>query len=193
MPATVLLAIAAVAALASGRPVIAVGVGGVLERVIDGVPGTFYARNEPDALAEAVAAFDALAVDPADCMASARRFGGGGRDERRGAGREKKRRGGARGADSSAIGPSETDGAAGGTNPAGCSGGPRRGERVRGHGDGGQPGAFRALAKVAAVRGGERVAGRPVGGNRARQGTARSTLLGPCDERVMGSPVEATN
>ena len=67
--------IAAVEAQASGRPVIALGEGGVLESVIDGVTGTFYDRNEPDALAAAVAGFDAGAVDPADCVASARRFG----------------------------------------------------------------------------------------------------------------------
>jgi len=66
--------IAAVEAQASGRPVVAFGAGGVLETVDAGRTGVFYERNDPLALAEAVAAFDPLAVDPADCVASARRF-----------------------------------------------------------------------------------------------------------------------
>jgi glycosyltransferase involved in cell wall biosynthesis len=66
--------IAAVEAQASGRPVIALAEGGVLESVEEGRTGVFYERNEPAALAAAVAAFDPLAVDPEACMASARRF-----------------------------------------------------------------------------------------------------------------------
>jgi glycosyltransferase involved in cell wall biosynthesis len=66
--------IAAVEAQAAGRPVIALHEGGVRETVIDGETGTFFDRPEPAALAEAVRAFDALAVDPAACVASARRF-----------------------------------------------------------------------------------------------------------------------
>jgi hypothetical protein len=38
------------------------------------VTGAFYERNDPEALAEAVLAFDALAVDPAACRAAAERF-----------------------------------------------------------------------------------------------------------------------
>jgi glycosyltransferase involved in cell wall biosynthesis len=67
--------IAAVEAQASGRPVIALAEGGVLESVIDGRTGVFYERNDPGALAAAVAAFDPMAVDPAACVASAERFG----------------------------------------------------------------------------------------------------------------------
>ena len=66
--------IAAVEAQAAGRPVIALAEGGVRETVIEGATGTFYARPEPDALAAAVRSFDALAVDPAVCVANAERF-----------------------------------------------------------------------------------------------------------------------
>src|SRR3954464_6238476 len=48
--------IAAVEALASGRPVIALGAGGVLESVREGETGVYYERAEPDVLAEAVRA-----------------------------------------------------------------------------------------------------------------------------------------
>ena len=48
--------IAAVEAQAAGRPVIALGEGGVLESVQPGVTGAFYERNEPAALAETVLA-----------------------------------------------------------------------------------------------------------------------------------------
>ncbi len=66
--------IAAVEAQASGRPVIAVRDGGVLETVIEEETGVFFDRPEVDDLVAAVAAFDALAVDPSACVASARRF-----------------------------------------------------------------------------------------------------------------------
>jgi glycosyltransferase involved in cell wall biosynthesis len=66
--------IAAVEALAAGRPVIALGEGGVRESVQPGVTGAFYERNEPAALAETVLGFDALAVDSAACRAAAERF-----------------------------------------------------------------------------------------------------------------------
>ena len=67
--------IAAVESLASGRPVIALGAGGVRESVREGVTGTYYERNEPEALVRAVEGFDPLAVDPAACIATARQFG----------------------------------------------------------------------------------------------------------------------
>ena len=66
--------IAAVEALAAGRPVIALGEGGVRESVEPGVTGVFYERNDADALADAVLSFDALAIDPAACRAAAERF-----------------------------------------------------------------------------------------------------------------------
>ena len=67
--------IAAVESLASGRPVIALGCGGVLESVREGETGTYYASSDPAALADAVSAFDPLAIDPAVCVAAAERFG----------------------------------------------------------------------------------------------------------------------
>src|SRR4051794_29259419 len=66
--------IAAVEAQAAGRPVIALNEGGVRETVVDGVTGAFFDRPDPAALAETVRSFDALAVDPAACVANARRF-----------------------------------------------------------------------------------------------------------------------
>ena len=66
--------IAAVEAQAAGRPVIALQEGGLRETVIEGETGAFFDAPEPEALAEVVLAFDALAVDPAACVASARRF-----------------------------------------------------------------------------------------------------------------------
>ncbi len=67
--------IAAVEAQAAGRPVIALDEGGVTETVAQGRTGVFYEHATPEALAEAVAAFDPLSVDPADCVANAQRFG----------------------------------------------------------------------------------------------------------------------
>jgi glycosyltransferase involved in cell wall biosynthesis len=67
--------IAAVEALASGRPVIALGAGGVLESVREGETGVYFDRAEPDVLAEAIEAFDPRGIDPAACVRAARRFG----------------------------------------------------------------------------------------------------------------------
>lgn len=66
--------IAAVEAQASGRPVIALRAGGVCETVTEHETGAFYDVPEPAALAAAVRGFDALAIDPAACVASAARF-----------------------------------------------------------------------------------------------------------------------
>jgi glycosyltransferase involved in cell wall biosynthesis len=66
--------IAAVEAQAAGRPVVALDEGGVTESVVEGRTGVFYAEPTVGALAAAVEAFDPLSVDPADCVASARRF-----------------------------------------------------------------------------------------------------------------------
>jgi glycosyltransferase involved in cell wall biosynthesis len=57
--------IAAVEALASGRPVIALAAGGVRESVRDGPDRRLLRAAEPEALAAAVEAFDPLSVDPA--------------------------------------------------------------------------------------------------------------------------------
>jgi glycosyltransferase involved in cell wall biosynthesis len=67
--------IAAVEALASGRPVIALASGGALESVRDGETGVYYHRSDPAALAEAVAGFEPRSIDPAVCVAAAQRFG----------------------------------------------------------------------------------------------------------------------
>lgn len=67
--------IAAVEALASGRPVIALGSGGVLESIHEGETGVCYGVSDPAALADVVAGFDPMALDPAACVAAAQRFG----------------------------------------------------------------------------------------------------------------------
>src|SRR5215211_5736082 len=67
--------IAAVEALAAGRPVIALGEGGLRESVTEGVTGTFFEPCEPEALAQAVRRFDPLSIDPGACRAAAERFG----------------------------------------------------------------------------------------------------------------------
>jgi glycosyltransferase involved in cell wall biosynthesis len=66
--------IAAVEAQAAGRPVIALGAGGVRETVLEGVTGAFYREQDPEALAEVLRRFDPLAVDPQACVANAARF-----------------------------------------------------------------------------------------------------------------------
>ena len=66
--------IAAVEAQASGRPVIALGRGGVRETVVDGRTGCFYPEDRPEALLEVLRTFDAGAYDPAACVANADRF-----------------------------------------------------------------------------------------------------------------------
>jgi glycosyltransferase involved in cell wall biosynthesis len=66
--------IAAVEAQASGRPVIALGEGGVCETVEAGRTGVFYTPSDPAALVTAVEQLDELAIEPAACRASAARF-----------------------------------------------------------------------------------------------------------------------
>jgi glycosyltransferase involved in cell wall biosynthesis len=53
-----------VEAMASGRPVIAYGKGGVTETVIDGVTGTFFHEQSVDALIDAIHRCKAIALDP---------------------------------------------------------------------------------------------------------------------------------
>jgi glycosyltransferase involved in cell wall biosynthesis len=67
--------IAAVEALASGRPVIALAAGGVRESVRAGETGAYYERDDPQALADVVESFDPASIDPAACVAAAQRFG----------------------------------------------------------------------------------------------------------------------
>ena len=65
--------IAAVEAQAAGRPVLAPSRGGALETVRDGVTGRFW-DGGPDDLVRAIEQFDDGAIDPAACVANARRF-----------------------------------------------------------------------------------------------------------------------
>jgi glycosyltransferase involved in cell wall biosynthesis len=67
--------IAAVEALAAGRPVIALDEGGVRESVREGETGTFFEPCTPEALAAAVARFDPAAADPEMCRHAAEAFG----------------------------------------------------------------------------------------------------------------------
>ena len=67
--------IAAVEALAAGRPVIGFAQGGVRESVAEGTTGTFFAACEPNVLADTVERFDPLAIDPRACTRAAERFG----------------------------------------------------------------------------------------------------------------------
>ncbi len=66
--------IAPLEAQAAGRPVIAYGAGGALDTIIEGETGVFFHEPTAEALAVAVRAFDAAAVDPAACRANAERF-----------------------------------------------------------------------------------------------------------------------
>ena len=50
---------------ASGRPVVAYGVGGALETVIDGRTGVLFTEATPDAMAEAMLRLERLSFDPA--------------------------------------------------------------------------------------------------------------------------------
>jgi glycosyltransferase involved in cell wall biosynthesis len=74
LPGTEDFCIAPVQAQASGRPVIAYAAGGALDTVIAGETGSFFHEQTPQALAEAVRAFNPSAVDPDACRANAQRF-----------------------------------------------------------------------------------------------------------------------
>jgi glycosyltransferase involved in cell wall biosynthesis len=75
--------IAVVEALASGTPIVALGMGGVLDTVRplgldeDGVPptGVFFDLPSPKSLAGAIARLEAHRFDPADLVAASRGFG----------------------------------------------------------------------------------------------------------------------
>jgi glycosyltransferase involved in cell wall biosynthesis len=66
--------IAPVEAMAAGRPVVALGAGGALETVIDGVTGTFFPEPTAESLADALERIDSLAIDPARLCAHAEKF-----------------------------------------------------------------------------------------------------------------------
>jgi glycosyltransferase involved in cell wall biosynthesis len=64
-----------VEAQAAGMPVIAYGVGGVAESVIDGQTGALFGEQSVDALAEAIERFEGLRLDGDQVRENARRFG----------------------------------------------------------------------------------------------------------------------
>lgn len=64
-----------VEAQAAGVPVIAYGVGGARESVLDGETGVLFAEQSAASLADAIARFEALELDPAAPRENARRFG----------------------------------------------------------------------------------------------------------------------
>jgi glycosyltransferase involved in cell wall biosynthesis len=63
-----------VEAQAAGVPVIAWGVAGVLDSVVDGETGVFFAHQTVEALADAILAFEAMDFDEAAIRENARRF-----------------------------------------------------------------------------------------------------------------------
>jgi glycosyltransferase involved in cell wall biosynthesis len=64
-----------VEAQASGLPVIAYGVGGAAESVLDGRTGVLFGEQSAAALAEAIERFESLALDEVEVRDNARRFG----------------------------------------------------------------------------------------------------------------------
>lgn len=66
--------IAPLEANASGRPVVALGIGGATETVIDGVTGVLFREETPEALAAAVERADDIGFEPARLRGHADRF-----------------------------------------------------------------------------------------------------------------------
>jgi len=64
-----------VEAQAAGVPVIAYGVGGAGESVLDGETGVLFERQDAAALAEAIERFEGLRLDPGRIRENAKRFG----------------------------------------------------------------------------------------------------------------------
>ncbi|HEX5307731.1 MAG TPA: glycosyltransferase [Solirubrobacteraceae bacterium] len=64
-----------VEAQAAGVPVIAYGVGGATETVVDGATGALFERQTTESLAAAVERFEGLEIDPGAVRANAARFG----------------------------------------------------------------------------------------------------------------------
>jgi len=63
-----------VEAQAAGTPVIAYGVGGARETVVDGITGLFFRESTVESLCAAVEEFESVRWDPAACRKNARRF-----------------------------------------------------------------------------------------------------------------------
>ncbi len=74
MPGEEDFGIVPVEAQACGTPVIALGRGGALETVVDGVTGVLYGAPGPDPLLAAIDRFRTLRFNPADPVRHARRF-----------------------------------------------------------------------------------------------------------------------
>lgn len=66
--------IAAVEAMASGRPVLAFNRGGALETVVPGVTGAFFAEQSADAIIDAVRVFEPRDYDPKTIREHAKKF-----------------------------------------------------------------------------------------------------------------------
>jgi len=64
-----------VEAQAAGLPVIAYGVGGALETVLDGATGVLFAEQSVDSLAGAIERFESLQIEEAVLRENARSFG----------------------------------------------------------------------------------------------------------------------
>lgn len=64
-----------VEAMASGRPVIAYGAGGVLDTVVPGETGILFSEQTPESIAGAVLKFEKMDIDPVHIKRSAERFG----------------------------------------------------------------------------------------------------------------------
>jgi glycosyltransferase involved in cell wall biosynthesis len=63
-----------VEAQSAGRPVVAYGVGGAAETVVDGITGVFFHEQTVDAIVAAIEQFERTAIDPRACRANAERF-----------------------------------------------------------------------------------------------------------------------
>jgi glycosyltransferase involved in cell wall biosynthesis len=66
--------ITSVEANAAGKPVVALAAGGALETLEDGVTGSLFQRQEPEAVLEAILRSDCIQTSPAAIAATARRF-----------------------------------------------------------------------------------------------------------------------
>jgi glycosyltransferase involved in cell wall biosynthesis len=64
-----------VEAQAAGVPVIAYGVGGASESVLDGKTGVLFGEQDPDSVAEAIKRFELLKLDSEQMRENAKRFG----------------------------------------------------------------------------------------------------------------------
>ena len=66
--------IAPVEAMATGTPVIALGIGGALETVIEEKTGLFFPEQSPKSVVQAIKKFESIHINPKDCRARAEKF-----------------------------------------------------------------------------------------------------------------------